>query len=185
MDLALTRPATRLTNAELVTLAVAQAMLGFSLRSPLAALRTAHLHGLFPYLPTCPSARPTTSACGPRSPASPGATARPGLLILAGKGYIAAELDRFLATRGISLRPSHRIRGTPWPGESMLKTVRQLIEPVNDTLKGQPDLEEHGGRTIEGVGVRVAQRILAMTCAIWHNRTIDAPITRSLTAYDR
>ncbi|MGP3925006.1 IS982 family transposase, partial [Streptomyces sp. 8N616] len=32
--------------------------------------------------------------------------------------------------------------------------------------------------------VRVAQRILAMTCAIWHNRTIGAPVTRSLIAYD-
>nr|WP_285554698.1 hypothetical protein [Streptomyces hygroscopicus] len=33
---------------------------------------------------------------------------RPGLLILADKGYIAAELDRFLAARGISLlRPSY------------------------------------------------------------------------------
>ncbi|MEU7160270.1 IS982 family transposase, partial [Streptomyces chrestomyceticus] len=30
----------------------------------------------------------------------------------------------------------------------------------------------------------VAQRILAMTCAIWHNRTISAATTRSLTAYD-
>ncbi|MFB7290032.1 IS982 family transposase [Actinacidiphila glaucinigra] len=110
---------------------------------------------------------------------------RPGLLILADKGYIAAELDRFLSARDISLlRPSYRNRGTPQPAEALLKTVRQLIESVNDTLKGQLDLEQHGGRTIEGVGVRVAQRIPAMTCAIWHNRTIGAPITRSLTAYD-
>lgn len=112
-------------------------------------------------------------------------TARPGLLILADKGYIAAELDHFLAARGIQLlRPSYRNRGTPQPAEALLKTVRQLIESVNDTLKGQLDLEQHGGRTIEGVGVRVAQRILAMTCAIWHNRTIGTPITRSLIAYD-
>lgn len=109
---------------------------------------------------------------------------RPGLLILADKGCTATELDRFLAARGISLlRPSYRNR-TPRPGEALLKTVRQLIESVNDTLKGQLDLEQHGGRTIEGVGVRVAQRILAMTCAIWHNRTIGAPVTRSLIAYD-
>ncbi|WP_221889409.1 IS982 family transposase [Streptomyces sp. WAC 01325] len=113
------------------------------------------------------------------------AAARPGLLILADKGYIAAELDRFLAARGIQLlRPSYRNRGTPHPAEPLLKTVRQLIESVNDTLKGQLDLEQHGGRSIEGVGVRVAQRILAMTCAIWHNRKTGAPITRSLTAYD-
>jgi hypothetical protein len=32
--------------------------------------------------------------------------------------------------------------------------LRQLIESVNDTLKGQLDLERHGGRTIQGVTVR-------------------------------
>ncbi|MBT2452725.1 IS982 family transposase, partial [Streptomyces sp. ISL-43] len=62
--------------------------------------------------------------------------------------------------------------------------VRQLIESVNDTLKGQLDLEQHGGRTPEGVGVRVAQRILAMTAAIWHNHQTGQAVSRSLTAYD-
>jgi hypothetical protein len=51
----------------------------------------------------------------------------------------------------------------------MLKKVRQLIESANDTLKGQLDLEEHGGRTFAGVAARVAQRLLAMAAAIWHN----------------
>nr|WP_246101805.1 hypothetical protein [Streptomyces cyaneus] len=107
------------------------------------------------------------------------------LLILTDKGCIAAGLDRFLAARGISLlRCSYRDRGPSRPGEALLKTVCQLIESVNDTLKGRLDLEQHGGRTIEGVGVRVVQRILAMTCAIWHKRTIAAPLTRSLIAYD-
>ncbi|MGI8683425.1 MAG: IS982 family transposase, partial [Mycobacteriales bacterium] len=32
--------------------------------------------------------------------------------------------------------------------------------------------------------VRVWQRILAMTAAIWHNDHIGARIKRSLTAYD-
>jgi hypothetical protein len=39
--------------------------------------------------------------------------------------------------------------------------LRQLIESVNDTLKGQLDLERHGGRTIQGVTVRVLPRLLA------------------------
>lgn len=95
------------------------------------------------------------------------AAARPGLLILADKGCIAAELDRFLAVHGIQLlRSSYRNRGTPHPAEPLLQTVRQLIEPVNDTLKGRLDLEQHGGRTPDGVAVRAAQRILEMTCAI-------------------
>lgn len=80
------------------------------------------------------------------------------------------------------LRPSCRDCGTPRPGEALLKTVRQLIGSVSDTLKGELDPEQHVGRTFEGVGVRVAQRILAMTCAIWHNSAIGAPVTRSLIA---
>ncbi len=66
----------------------------------------------------------------------------------------------------------------------MLKKVRQLIESVNDTLKGQLDLEQHGGRSIEGVTIRVAQRLLALAAAIWHNNATNAPISRSLIAYD-
>ncbi|HWS32791.1 MAG TPA: hypothetical protein VN408_08605 [Actinoplanes sp.] len=59
-----------------------------------------------------------------------------------------------------------------------------MIESVNDTLKGQLDLELHGGRSIEGVTVRIAQRTLAITAAIWHNRTTGQPLNRSLIAYD-
>jgi hypothetical protein len=81
------------------------------------------------------------------------------------------------------LRPSYRNRA-PHPARHLLKPVRQLIESVNDTLKGQLDLELHGGRTIEGVSARIAQRLLALTAAIWHNRTTGQPKTRSLIAYD-
>jgi hypothetical protein len=111
-------------------------------------------------------------------------TDRPGLLIIADKGYVSRELDHFLTERGVRLiRPSYRNR-QPHPGEPLLKSIRQLIESVNDTLKGQLNLEQHGGRTIDGVGVRIAQRLLALTAAIWHNRATGQPITRSLTAYD-
>jgi hypothetical protein len=109
---------------------------------------------------------------------------RPGLMIIADKGYVSAELDQFLADRGATLlRPSYRNR-RPRPGEQLLTPIRQLIESVYDTLKGQLGLELHGGRSIDGVGARVAQRLLALTAAIWHNRATGAPITRSLTAYD-
>ncbi|GAA0548490.1 DDE family transposase [Saccharopolyspora erythraea NRRL 2338] len=109
---------------------------------------------------------------------------RPGLLIVADKGYVSAELDRYLAERDVRLlRPSYRNRA-PHPAQHLLKPIRQLIESVNDTLKGQLDLELHGGRSIDGVTARIAQRILAMTCAIWHNRATGQPTTRSLIAYD-
>jgi hypothetical protein len=102
-------------------------------------------------------------------------TARPGLLIVADKGYVSRELDNYLAERRVLLiRPSYRNR-TPHPGEPLLKSIHQLIETVNDTLKGQLNLEQHGGRTIEGVGVRVAQRLLGLTATIWHNRATGQP----------
>lgn len=92
---------------------------------------------------------------------------RAGVLIVADKGYISGELDRWLTERDIRLlRPSYRNQ-RPRPGEHLLRPVRQLIESVNGSLKGQLDLELHGGHSIEGVGVRVAQRLLAMTAAIW------------------
>jgi hypothetical protein len=111
-------------------------------------------------------------------------THRPGLTIIADKGYVSRELDTYLAERGVTLlRPSYRNR-TPHPGEHLLKPVRQLVESIYDTLKGQLDLELHGGRSIDGVGARIGQRILAMTAAIWHNRITGQPLTRSLIAYD-
>ncbi|GAB3475422.1 hypothetical protein GCM10027440_07150 [Nocardiopsis coralliicola] len=52
------------------------------------------------------------------------------------------------------------------------------------------DLEEPArpgtprSRTTEGLWARVCQRICALNAAIWHNWLIDAPIKRSLIAYD-
>jgi len=51
------------------------------------------------------------------------------------------------------------------------RRVRQWIESVYNTLKGQLDLERHGGRATEAVYARVAHR-LAMAAAIWHDWTI-------------
>lgn len=47
--------------------------------------------------------------------------------------------------------------------------------------QGRVGLEQHGGRTIEGVGVRAVQRILMMNCAIRHSRITDTPALRSPT----
>ena len=65
----------------------------------------------------------------------------------------------------------------------LLRPLRQRIESVNQTLKGQLDLEHHGGRTIQGVTARVLQRLLALTAAIWHNHHTNQPVPRSLLAY--
>ncbi|MFE9479274.1 hypothetical protein ACFYNM_11775 [Streptomyces spororaveus] len=81
------------------------------------------------------------------------------------------------------LRPSSRNK-KPRPGEHLLKPIRQLIESVNGTLKGQLDLARHGARTPAGVLARVGRPILALTAAIWHNRANETPVARSLIAYD-
>jgi hypothetical protein len=109
---------------------------------------------------------------------------RPGLLLITDKGFAARWFETELAEQGITLlRPSKKTEKRRF-GQPLLTKVRQLIESCNDTLKGQLDLEEHGGRTFEGVATRIAQRILAMATAIWHNFHTGAPITRSLIAYD-
>jgi hypothetical protein len=69
-------------------------------------------------------------------------------------------------------------------GAHLFKPLRQVIESINETFKSQLDLERHGGHTPSGVAVRVLQRILALTAAIWHNDTTAQPVLRSLVAYD-
>ncbi len=110
---------------------------------------------------------------------------RPGQTIMADKGYTSAEFETFLNERGANLIRPARKSEKPRPGARYLKPFRQIIESVNDTLKGQLDLEHHGGRTPDGVATRVLQRLLALTAAIWHNETTSRPgPARSLTAYD-
>jgi hypothetical protein len=66
----------------------------------------------------------------------------------------------------------------------LFKPLRQTIESIFDSLKGQLDLELHGGHTPGGVLIRVLQRLLALTAAIWHNDHTGQPVRRSLLAYD-
>ena len=109
---------------------------------------------------------------------------RPGQVILADKGYASAEFETFLTDRGATLVRPARADEKTRANSRFLKPLRQLIESVNDTLKGQLDLERHGGRTDEGVVTRVLQRLLALTAAIWHNDQTGQPTLRSLVAYD-
>ncbi len=109
---------------------------------------------------------------------------RAGQTLIADKGYASAEFETFLNDHGVHLlRPAYK-NAPPRPGARLLKPFRQIIESVNETLKGQLDLERHGGRTHTGVATRVAQRLLALTAAIWHNERTHQPALRSLIAYD-
>jgi hypothetical protein len=108
---------------------------------------------------------------------------RTGMVVLTDKGLAGRDLERY-ATEQVQVllvRPDRRDESRRF-GD--LAGVRQWIESVNDTLKGQLDLERHGARTPAGVYARVAQRILALAAVIWHNWRINAPVKRSLIAYD-
>jgi hypothetical protein len=58
------------------------------------------------------------------------------------------------------------------------------VDRVGHTLKGQLDLERHGGRTTEGLYARIAQRLLALAVCVWHNWATGASVRRSLIQYD-
>lgn len=105
-------------------------------------------------------------------------------MIIADKNYYGHDFEAGLAAGGINLLRPTRKKEKPRPGSQFFKPLRQIIESINDTLKGQLDLEQHRGRTIAGVCTRIAQRLLALTTAIWHNDNIGASIKRSLTTYD-
>jgi len=109
---------------------------------------------------------------------------RHGQIIIGDKNYYGHRFEATLAdSRLCLLRPARK--GEPQrAGTQFFKPLRQVIESVNDTFKGQLDLERHGGHTPAGVMVRVLQRILALTAAIWHNDHTGQPVIRSLVAYD-
>lgn len=109
---------------------------------------------------------------------------RQGLLLITGKGFASRTLEASLSADGITLLRPSRKKEITRAGEPMLKKVRQLIESVNDALKGQLDLEQHGARTFGGIAVRVAQRVLALTAAVWFNFRTSQPVSRSLVTFD-
>jgi hypothetical protein len=109
---------------------------------------------------------------------------RAGQVVIADKNYYGREFETTLTAAELELLRPARKGEAPRPGATFFKPLRQVIESINDTFKGQLDLERHGGRTPAGVWVRVVQRVLALTAAIWHNDHTDQPIKRSLLAYD-
>jgi hypothetical protein len=109
---------------------------------------------------------------------------RPGQTLIADKHYYGRGFQAELAELGVRLvRPARK--GEPQrAGSHLFRPLRQVIESINQTFKGQLDLERHGGHTPAGVAVRVLQRILALTAVIWHNDRTGQPVARSLLAYD-
>jgi Transposase DDE domain len=104
-----------------------------------------------------------------------------GYTVIADKGFAGAEFEALMAELGaIFLRPDRKDEEPRFGG---LGSVRQWIESIIDTIKGQLSLERHGAHTMPGLITRVAQRLLALAACLWHNWQIGNP-GRHLTPYD-
>jgi hypothetical protein len=110
-----------------------------------------------------------------------------GYTVIADKGFAGEDFEALVAGLGATfLRPD---RKGEKPRFGSLGGMRQWIESIIDTTKGQLSLERHGAHTLPGLRVRVAQRLLALGACVWHNwrlweeGVIEAP-GRSLVAYD-
>jgi hypothetical protein len=108
---------------------------------------------------------------------------RDQMIVLCDKGLAGREMERYAADQVHVLlaRPDRKDERRRFGN---LAGMRQWIEAIIDTLKGQLDLERHGGRTPSGVFTRIAQRLLALAACIWHNWRTGADNKRSLIAYD-
>ena len=105
-----------------------------------------------------------------------------GYLVLADKGLAGEEFETFMASLGADFRRPDRKDEPPRFGS--LGALRQWVESVFWTCKGQLTLERHGGRTVTGVAARVALRLLALAAGLWHNWQIGQP-GRELAPYTR
>jgi len=112
------------------------------------------------------------------------AASHPGQTIIGDKNYFGSEFEHDLTERElVMLRPARKGEAER-AGAHLFKPLRQVIESINQTFKGQLDLERHGGKSTAGVVARILTRILALTAAVWHNDKTGQPIKRSLIAYD-
>ena len=103
-----------------------------------------------------------------------------GHLLIADKGFAGQEFEGWIADRGATfLRPDRRDER---PRFGSLGRIRQWIESVFWTCKGQLGLERHGARSLPGLCARVGLRLLALAAGLWHNAEIGQP-GRCFSAY--
>lgn len=106
----------------------------------------------------------------------------PGSTVVTDKGLSGRGTDEMFDELDLTLiRPARADEKTP---RYFPNWLRQRVEAIIWTLKGQLSLEDHGGRIPSGLWTRIVQRLLALNAVIWHNWAIGAPTKRSLIAYD-
>lgn len=90
--------------------------------------------------------------------------------VIADKGFAGAEFEQLMAElHALFLRSDRKNEQPRYCGK--LGRVRQTIESIIDTLKGQLSLEQHGAHTMNGVGS--ARRSLFWRMAIDHRSMLD------------
>lgn len=105
----------------------------------------------------------------------------PGHTPTAQKGYRCETCEADPNSIGMTMpRPATRT-GPTRPG---VRLLRQIIESINWTLKGQITLERQRECTRPGVVARIATRLLALTAVGRHNETHHHRPARTLTPYD-
>jgi len=104
-----------------------------------------------------------------------------GYTVIADKGFAGEDFEALVAELGaLFLRPDRKDEPRRFGG---LGGMRQWVESIVDTFKGQLSLERHGAHTMPGLITRIAQRLLALAAGLWHNWNTHNP-GRHLTAYD-
>ena len=73
--------------------------------------------------------------------------AHPGQTLIGDKNYFGRAFEADLTERELVLLRPVRKGEAKRAGQQLLKPLRQVIESVNWTFKGQLDLERHGGKT--------------------------------------
>jgi Transposase DDE domain len=105
-----------------------------------------------------------------------------GYTVIADKGFAGEDFEEFMGLRGARfLRPDRKDES---PRLGSLGHVRQWVESVFWTCKGQLGLERHGARTLPGLCARIGLRLLTLAAGLWHNWQIDQP-GRQFAAYTR
>lgn len=72
---------------------------------------------------------------------------RPDQTLIADKNYYGPSSSASSPSAGLQLLRPARKGEAERPGASLFKPLRQTIESINQTFKGQLDLERHGGHT--------------------------------------
>src|SRR6266536_2557443 len=192
----------RVTDAEVVTLCVAQQVMNISSDREFLAVAEKRLGHLFPALPKQPGwhkrrrrlSETIEWLIGVFAADSPGhsdpvvlvdstpvecgrsveTSRRSQLADVCDKGYRSADFEREVRERfgARILRP--RRKDEP-PQPLNVSKLRQHVESIFWTLKDRLGLERHGARTLQGIRARIASKLLALAAGIWLNHQLGNP----------